>query len=78
MSKQNSKITFAISLGSQALNITVDCDSFNLSPYASEENMCQTVILSPAEPPSDLVTLWTIGARSSRHTTPCGIEGTRR
>jgi hypothetical protein len=63
LKKLEPQLTFTIGSGSGTVNVTVDRNSFNLGPYAGRDGTCQTVILNPAEPLTDLpVSLWTLGS----------------
>lgn len=54
-------LTFTIGAGSEALNITLDGNSFNLGPYPGQNGTCQTVFSNSAEPIPYPVALWILG-----------------
>jgi hypothetical protein len=61
LSKLNPELMFTLGQGANAVNLTVDKDSFNLGPYPGQNGMCQTVFLNPSTPETRLP-VWTIGS----------------
>lgn len=56
------ELIFTLGTGSQALNLTVPSEAFNLGEYSGQPGICQAVVLNPVQPISKDATLWVLGS----------------